>query len=66
VPSFRKEPPPSAKTSRRGGASCAPAQEELKNRNKIHGAMIRMVRIAILSNADAPFDGDHDSGGVQC
>jgi hypothetical protein len=48
APLFRKEPPPSAKSSRRGGASCAPAQELVKDRNKIHGATIRIAPIGIL------------------
>jgi len=66
VPLLRKEPPPSAKTSRRGGASWAQAQEQVKNKSKIHGAMIRIIRIPILFSLDAPFIEHHHCCDVGC
>jgi hypothetical protein len=46
------ETPPSANTSRRGGGSCAPAQEQVKGISKIHGAATRMIRMSILLGED--------------
>jgi len=50
LPPFRKEPPPSRKTSRLGGGPCAQAQGKAKSRSKIRGGIIRTARIPLPSN----------------
>ena len=62
-PLFRRDPPPSAKTSSRGGRSCAAAQEQTKQRSKTDGEVIRLMMNTSLEFENSARAGDNVMAG---